>query len=903
VSTSGARCLTIARQRLRSIPSQWRWRAALGLIIAIHTLLGIYYSVVTPVWEGYDEPGHVAYVRYIMETRSLPPRSQSSVDFHSESWQFSQRPLYYLLASAWLAPWQLVPETTRTVNPFGPDGIGGRIFLPQEDDRFLWQGSILAVRILRLFSIAISILFVFIAYQIALLVFTGDKAKALAGAAIVGFSPQVLFMGAIVNNDILAATLGSAAIYFCLRMALHGFRWRDAGAAGIILWLDFATKNTAILVLPTLVFSLAVVISRRVDVIACSRRRILGASALITSVMITIVYSLGRSFPFGSWISNREGKNLEEVLKDSLVLPNLFNFASTIGNGLVTGFISIWAALGWGNIMLPDWIYHLLAIVTLAAVAGVLLSIRSRGLFPLFIVGIGFGAAVVFCIFTIQFYAVWGRYVLALFPAYAVLLVAGISAILRQRKVFMAIIIAGMLVLALYTGAGPLHSAYYPPSPVSLAQVAARATPVSFVFNDEIEMVGYRLGTERVAPGGKAAVTVYLRAIKPVGKSYAMSIQLLDPKLKVITSLNSYPSHGNLLTDQWRPGEIMEDTYRLPIGNDTVTPSIISIRLALFENIGDRTLNLPVTGEKGVPAGDGAVFGQMRVTRGPDVTGSVVEKGEGVFGGFAELLGHQINLTTSGSQLSFKVTLAWRALQATQQRYAVFVHLVDETGQLVAQDDSEPRSGAYQTRWWEPGDIIIDQHTLTPKAGVHLEKIRFLVGMYDLANKNRVAVLDPSGQPAPNSALVIGYPLGGEPVVVDGKDAIPYPCPIGQYYAEYFPNEQLSGTPVLKRCENAPINYSLGKSSPDPLVPVDFFSARWHGIFDFEAGRYTFPNVMDDGMRIWIDDVLVLDKWFGNSGVTYPLELDMTAGYHAVKVEYFEANGNATAVMTWNKKN
>ena len=55
--------------------------------------------------------------------------------------------------------------------------------------------------------------------------------------------------------------------------------------------------------------------------------------------------------------------------------------------------------------------------------------------------------------------------------------------------------------------------------------------------------------------------------------------------------------------------------------------------------------------------------------------------------------------------------------------------------------------------------------------------------------------------------------------------ASPTQCP-GQYRAEYFANRNLSGNPVLVRCEGWPIAHDWGGGSPDSGVPEDGFSAR-----------------------------------------------------------------------------
>src|SRR6185503_4269204 len=49
------------------------------------------------------------------------------------------------------------------------------------------------------------------------------------------------------------------------------------------------------------------------------------------------------------------------------------------------------------------------------------------------------------------------------------------------------------------------------------------------------------------------------------------------------------------------------------------------------------------------------------------------------------------------------LSLFWEAGQPVAENYVVFAHVLDETGQIKAQNDDLPRAGAYPTPWWQPG--------------------------------------------------------------------------------------------------------------------------------------------------------------------------------------------------------
>lgn len=121
-------------------------------------------------------------------------------------------------------------------------------------------------------------------------------------------------------------------------------------------------------------------------------------------------------------------------------------------------------------------------------------------------------------------------------------------------------------------------------------------------------------------------------------------------------------------------------------------------------------------------------------------------------------------------------------------------------------------------------------------------------------------------------------------------------CPRGQYRAQYYPNTTLSGTAAVNRCEAAPLNRNWG-SGAAPGVTADNFSARWTGSFSMTAGRRTFTAASNDGIRVWLDGVLIIDRW-GSAGTTR-VTRTVAAGVHTVRVDYVERTGPAFARLTW----
>lgn len=80
------------------------------------------------------------------------------------------------------------------------------------------------------------------------------------------------------------------------------------------------------------------------------------------------------------------------------------------------------------------------------------------------------------------------------------------------------------------------------------------------------------------------------------------------------------------------------------------------------------------------------------------------------------------------------VTLFWETLSPLEQRYKVFLHLLDETGHVVAQRDSEPGGGLALTTTWQPGQTVVDNHGILLPAAIPAGNYRLLLGLYDFAD-------------------------------------------------------------------------------------------------------------------------------------------------------------------------
>lgn len=94
------------------------------------------------------------------------------------------------------------------------------------------------------------------------------------------------------------------------------------------------------------------------------------------------------------------------------------------------------------------------------------------------------------------------------------------------------------------------------------------------------------------------------------------------------------------------------------------------------------------------------------------------------------------------------------------------------------------------------------------------------------------------------------------------------------------------------------IYFDWGAGAPFSGWGGDEFSMRlWRNVY-FPGGSYQFITFHDDGVRLWVDGNLIIDNWWDSRGETSGGR-DLSAGYHEVKVEYYENRGDAALQVKW----
>ena len=138
---------------------------------------------------------------------------------------------------------------------------------------------------------------------------------------------------------------------------------------------------------------------------------------------------------------------------------------------------------------------------------------------------------------------------------------------------------------------------------------------------------------------------------------------------------------------------------------------------------------------------------------GPAVQDQPEQAHDGELDGAVALRGYDLSPDRPRPGEGLQVSLYWEARRSLEERYHSFVHLVDESGQRVAQSDHQPGGVYYPATLWRPGERVRDDHYLSVPAGAPAGTYRLLAGMYALSSEGQLQAL---GEPISVGQLEVG---------------------------------------------------------------------------------------------------------------------------------------------------
>ncbi len=726
----------------------------LGLIVALFIVLGVVYSLATPVLEASDEFKHYPYVQYVQSHRALPILEPETCQDDPEACPWlqdgGQPPAYYVLmaaATSWIDTSDLQELLWRNNHAFigNPTQVCNKnliIHRPQQE-AFPWTGSVLAVHVVRLLTLLFGAGTVLLTYLLARSLMHGHPGLALGASALTAFNPMFLFVSASVNNDAMAAFIGSCVLLLLVRTV----DWRPSEIRmrliqqsvllGLLLGLGVLTKLSLLGLIPV---ALLVVAIRgwQADGGDPPLRRATTA-AVYPCLILIIAASVSGWWFLRNWRLYGDPTGLDAFIAVQgrrAHPPTLQDWIGEFGTFRWT----YWGLFGGVNVMAPQsvyWFFDLLSVVSLLGLGIRAIRHWQRGLrTPDYQWLIPLAWALILFVSVLRWTwispAFQGRLV---FPG-----IAGISLLMalglhewsppRWRPLVSVAVAATLLIVAALLPFVSIKPAYAQPKPLQASDLPESARVPAVDIGGVARVVGVELDPQSIAPEDDHAfidAVIYWEALEPDDRDYVSFARLLGRDHKLVGHVNRHPGCGMVPTSLWQPGEVWRDPYHIPVSTDAQAPSRLRIEVGLYDPQGGKTLGATHIGDAKLAAPESA----------PTMGSSL----EAEFSDGVTLLGYDIAPAAVMPGETMTVTLYWQARTAPSGDYQVFVHLLGDDSHPLAQGDSPPVMGDYPTSLWADGEIIADPHPVALPPDLPAGDYRLLVGMYNLETMQRLSRL------------------------------------------------------------------------------------------------------------------------------------------------------------------
>ncbi len=252
---------------------------------------------------------------------------------------------------------------------------------------------------------------------------------------------------------------------------------------------------------------------------------------------------------------------------------------------------------------------------------------------------------------------------------------------------------------------------------------AAVTTPITPSLHfGPLTLVGYEWPTADA--NGQLPITLLWQGAAPIQEQINTSLRLVDSTGQLLSRADGPPARGliptNLFFDMPLP-----DTKTLTVPID-LPDGIYRLEALAYSAATVEPLTDPVPvawWQKGLPT--------------PPTQSLDVSWQDGIV-----LLGTDAISPTLAAGETLPVRLVWSATARPTHDYTLFVHLVDETGAPLAQNDRPPLNNFYPTSAWATEPWVAETYTLPLPATLAPGTYRLITGLYDSQTQTRLLLAD-----------------------------------------------------------------------------------------------------------------------------------------------------------------
>lgn len=737
---------------IRAKPRHFPHTAVLSVLLTVFVILAVGYSIVIPPGEGVDETPHFDYVRYVKEYKALPIQPRS-LEKGVQVWMGHHPPLYYILgglATSWADTSDFAQAFRRNPHFIWMENVGSNgwnVMLHFGQERFPWRGSVLALHVLRFMTIGLGAVALWAIYCAVRLLFPERPWAPLGATALIGFNPSFVFMSSTVHHDALQSAIFALTTWWALRLLEGPQRRYDIWIGGLLLGAALLTKLSGLALAPVVGLAQLLRAWRNRD---WRRLPLQALSVYAVAALVAGWWFIRNQWLYGDPLGWQMFLNIHRhMIRYDVYTWNTFTeeFLGQLGR-------TFWGAFGYMHITFPEVtkrLWWMSGLAGLGLIVGLLRGQRlSRSLWAEWLVALTvllltFASFVRFSIATVG--AGHGRYLLPAGAAIGALLIAGLNGFTgwRHQRIISIGMTVGMIVYAVWLPVTLLLPKYAAPDTASAEQLA-NVKPANAIFADSLELIGYQIDTDIAVPGQWMRVNLYWRAVGSPNERHdpLVRLQIANDQGDVMAQDTRWPV-PSLSPDVWEPNVVYVTHMVVKIPDEGLTGRLYLKVVALLR--GEEGC-LPAQDQSGRAYENGVVvigdlLGVGAVVEVP--AEAVPNPRQEVFASALALKGFELPADVSPGEV-IPVSLYWYVLDKPAADYTVFIHVLNDRGELVTQFDRPPGGGTSPTSSWQKGQTLHDTYPLPIPPDITAGVYTVRVGMYTWPALERLPVTQ-EGQP------------------------------------------------------------------------------------------------------------------------------------------------------------
>ena len=262
------------------------------------------------------------------------------------------------------------------------------------------------------------------------------------------------------------------------------------------------------------------------------------------------------------------------------------------------------------------------------------------------------------------------------------------------------------------------------------------------VLGGRVKLIGFDVDRRTVRPGESVSVTVYWQAVVPIGENYRSVARVLDINKGHAVASSDHDNPGGRPVRTWWPTQYVADHHVLTLPA-SAPPVAYQLQVGLYREIDGKFERLLRPGVEGWQADHVPLtFVVVRPRDDEQVKHRRIEQTDIVFEEELRLRGYVLErLENDGLRL----TLQWRADKKPTRDFSVFVHVIDQNGNVVHQIDAKPLQWTYPTVEWPAGQEVDDVYVIGSEVSSS-EDLSLAVGLYNAEAGSGYGGRTPSGE-------------------------------------------------------------------------------------------------------------------------------------------------------------